>query len=232
MDWEETRRRLAGRRERGLLTQGAVEHGFLFLRLSYLRGFENLMADMASGEPRLRDLVRLVTGYNEGLVSRYLECGIDEMCFADDLGAQTASVIGPRFFRAWIRPAYQRLMSPCRQAGVHVSLHTDGYIMDILEEILACGVTILNPQDLVNGIDALAAEAKGRVCINLDVDRQRIVPYGTRREVYDLIEEGVRKLGSPRGGLMLVCGVYPPTPPENVDAVCCAFERLRTYWWE
>ena len=45
-----------------------------------------------------------------------------------------------------------------------------------------------------------------------------------------LIEEGVRKLGSPKGGLELVCGIYPPTPPENVDAIACAFEEFREYW--
>jgi len=39
-------------------------------------------------------------------------------------------------------------------------------------------------------------------------------------------------LGSPQGGLELICGIYPPTPPENVDAVCAAFERARAWWWE
>ena len=41
-----------------------------------------------------------------------------------------------------------------------------------------------------------------------------------------------RKLGSPRGGLELIVGIYPPTPAENIDAVCEAFEGLRTYWWD
>ncbi|HUT74906.1 MAG TPA: hypothetical protein VM221_08775 [Armatimonadota bacterium] len=42
----------------------------------------------------------------------------------------------------------------------------------------------------------------------------------------------VRKLGSPAGGLGLLVGMYPPTPPENVDPLCDAMEEFRTYWWE
>ena len=232
IDWEATRSSLRERREKGLLTTGGVEHGFLFMRLYYLRGFENLMLDMASDEPRLPDLIEMVTEYNWGLVNRYLEVGIDVMNFGEDLGAQDASVMGPKQFNKWIAPAYKRLMGPCRDAGVHVYLHSDGYIMDIMDEVLDCGVTIINPQDLIHGIDNIAAELKGRVCIDLDVDRQSVVPFGTPQEIRDLIEEEVRKLGSPQGGLTMVCGIYPPTPPENVDALCSAFEEFRTYWWD
>ena len=66
--------------------------------------------------------------------------------------------------------------------------------------------------------------------VNLDIDRQTVVPFGTRREIRDLIEEEVRTLGAPEGGLSFVCGIYPPTPPENIDAVCAALEEFRTYW--
>ena len=42
----------------------------------------------------------------------------------------------------------------------------------------------------------------------------------------------MRKLGDPSGGLELICGIYPPTPPENVDALCEALRKFRTYWWD
>lgn len=82
----------------------------------------------------------------------------------------------------------------------------------------------------VNGIDNFAEQVKGRVCINLDVDRQRIVPFGSPSDVRDLIREEVMKLGSPAGGLEMIVGIYPPTPVENVDALCSALEEFRTYW--
>jgi hypothetical protein len=70
------------------------------------------------------------------------------------------------------------------------------------------------------------------VCIRLDIDRQRIVPFGARQEIMELIEQEVRLLGSPRGGLEFIAGIYPPTPPENVDALCAALEAYYTFWWD
>lgn len=84
-------------------------------------------------------------------------------------------------------------------------------------------MTILNPQDLCSSIDELARHVKGRVRVALDTDRPRIVPFGTRQEIRELIREQVVKLGSPEGGLMLDAGIYPPTPAENVDALCEAY---------
>jgi len=184
--------------------------------------------------PQRRDLPRLVAmvrDYNQVIVDKWLEMGVDRVAFGEDLGTQTASMISPRDFAKWITPAYTKLMKPCREKGTLVALHSDGYIMELMDEFIKCGIDIINPQDLCNGIDALAAEVKGRMCIRLDIDRQTIVPFGTPQEIHDLIEEEVRKLGSPQGGLELLCGIYPPTPAENVDALCEAMEEFRTYYW-
>ncbi len=232
VDWEDERERLQAAAERGELRMAGTEHGFLFLRLYYLRGFENLMLDMATGEPKLRQLIDMITDYTLFQVQRYLEYGIDVYGIAEDLGAQKSSVMGPRMFAEWIAPAYRTLIEPLRAAGVHVHNHSDGYVMDIIDQLLEVGMSICNIQDLVNGVENIRDTLKGRVCVDLDVDRQSIVPYGTPREIDELIEYEVRTLGSERGGLMLTCGIYPPTPPENVDAVLTAMEKYERYWWE
>ena len=231
-DWEAIRQSFEQAKREGHLTGGSVPHGYLFMRLGYLRGFESFLLDVAADDPRLRRLIDVVQRHNKALVGQYLRLGVDQMSFNEDLGAQSASILSPSQFRKWIAPSYHDLMRPCRDAGAHVSLHSDGHIMELMDDLIAVGVDIINPQDLCNGIDNLVREVKGRVCINLDVDRQTVVPFGTRQEIRALIEEEVRKLGSPRGGLSFIVGIYPPTPPENVDALLDAFEEFRTYWWE
>jgi len=231
-DWDKVRKDLAEAHARGELLTGSLEHGFLFLRLSYLRGFENMLMDMATAPAQFQQLIDMVTGFNEKIVRQYLDIGIDVLEAGDDLGTQTASICGARHFHRWITPAYQRLFRPCRRAGTLVALHSDGHIMDLMDEFAACGVDIVNPQDRVNGIDELAREVKGRFCIRLDIDRQHTLPYGTRADVRSLIEDAVRKLGSPSGGLEFIAGIYPPTPAENVDALADALEEFRTWWWD
>ena len=133
-------------------------------------------------------------------------------------------------FRKWVKPAYAALMQPCKKAGMYIGLHSDGKTLDILEDQIEAGVDVVNPQDLCNGIDELARRIKGKACIRLDIDRQSVVPYGTPKDIDDLIHEEIEKLGSPKGGLMMVCGLYPPTPPKNVEALAKALEKYSTMW--
>lgn len=238
------RRELAEKRARDEIISCDSEHGFLFMRLYYLRGFDNFMMDVASQDPRLDRLVEIVAGYWERVFRPHIEAGIDLLSTADDLGTQTASMLGPDHFRRWLLPTYKRLFlpartpatagsvagGPARRAGAHVFMHHDGYIMDIMDEIIESGVSIVNPQDLVNGIDNIAREVKGRVCIRIDIDRQQVLPFGSPGDVRELVKEEVMKLGSPAGGLEMVVGIYPPTSLENAEALFSALEEYRTYW--
>ncbi len=221
---------LAAQRAEGTLTQAWTDHGFLFMRLFYLRGFENFLMDVATEDPRLDALIETVIGYWERTLLPRIEAGVDIVNAADDLGTQTASILGPKYFQRYLLPAYQRIFQAARRKGSLVKMHHDGYILDIMDDLIASGVNIVNPQDLVNGIDALAAGVKGRACICLDVDRQSVLPFGSPGDVRDLIGEEVMKLGSPAGGLEMIVGVYPPTPLANVEALMSAMEEYRTYW--
>jgi len=227
---EKAREALEKQRETGEVVSCGTEHGFLFMRMFYLRGFDNFMMDVATEDPRLDRLVEIIAGYWERVIEPYIAAGIDCLSPADDLGTQTASILGPKHFRRWIMPTYKRLFLPARKAGAHVAMHHDGYIMDIMDELIESGVSIVNPQDLVNGIDNIAREVKGRACIRIDIDRQKVLPFGSPGDVRNLVKEEVLKLGSPAGGLEMVCGVYPPTPLANVEALCSALEEYRTYW--
>jgi sulfur relay (sulfurtransferase) DsrC/TusE family protein len=83
---------------------------------------------------------------------------------------------------------------------------------------------------LVNGIDWIAQHFAGRVCIELDIDRQFITPYGTPAQIDALIREEVEKLGSRRGGLMMIYGLYPGVPLENAAALMDAMEKYAFFY--
>jgi len=232
MDWPAWHNEVRKKKARGGLTGGGLTHGFFLMRLWYVRGFENLMLDFATDEPRLRDLCEMITQRNLYFVNEFVQAGVDRVYFGEDIGTQTASIISPKDFGNWVVPHYKRVMKPVKEAGIIVDTHHDGYIMELVDLLLECGCDVLNPQDLCNGLDNIEKYIKGRCCIKLDIDRQKIVPFGTPQEIHELIEEEVKRLGSPEGGLSMVVGMLPPTPPENCEALFSAFERYRTYWFE
>jgi uroporphyrinogen decarboxylase len=109
-------------------------------------------------------------------------------------------------------------------------MHSDGDIRDLVDDLVVSGVDVLNLQDLVNGIDWIAAHLKGRVCIDLDIDRQSVTRFGNPAQIDALIREEIEKLGSPQGGLMMIYGLYPGVPLENVTALMDALERYATFY--
>ena len=207
-----------------------LEHGFLFLRLTYLRGFQNFMLDVAEEDRRLYELRDRVTDYWYRIAEAALDCGAVSVGGGDDLGLQDRLPISPAAWRKLIKPGFGRIFGLARERGASVRLHTDGYIVDIIPDLIEVGVTDLNPQDLVNGLDTIATLAKGKVHISLDIDRQRITAFGTPDEVDRHIRNCIETLGSPDGGLSLAWGVNPGTPIENIEAAVRAIEKYRDMW--
>lgn len=209
---------------------GRHPHGFMWLRLLDLRGFEQMMVDFAEEPPELHQLIDLVLEYNMRELELRLEREDHElMYFGDDLGMQHGLAIRPEKWRKYLKPCYARIYGCCHEAGRSVYMHTDGHIIEIIPDLIECGVNILNPQIRANGLDNLVAVAKGKVCVHLDLDRQ-LFPFATPQEIDDHVREAVVKLGSPEGGLWLNAECEPDVPLENIEAICSAIEKYRGYY--
>ena len=225
-DWADIARRMAEAKRRGGLAQGGgLPHGFMYMRLFYLRRFENLMTDMACDDPHLPGLIRMVEDFNLPVIRRYLELGAEYMSFGDDLGLQDSLPMSPAMWRRYIKPSYVRLLAPCREAEVPVYLHTDGHVLEIIPDLIEAGVRVLNPQIRANGLEGLQRMAKGKVAIDLDLDRQ-LFPFATPSEIEDHIGEMFEGLYMKEGGLTLHAECEPDVPLENIDRICTVLEGI------
>jgi len=206
-----------------------LPHGFMFLRLIYLRGYEEAMIDFAEDAPELQQMIDIVLAYNVGETTRLLREDPDMLWCGDDLGIQIALPISPEQWRRYLKPCYAKLYGMARAIGAGVNMHTDGHIIPIIADLIECGVTVLNPQIRANGLDALTRECKGKVCLNLDLDRQ-MFPFCTPAEIDAHVREVVETLGAREGGLWLTAEIGPDIPLENIEAICVALETYRGYY--
>ncbi len=205
-------------------------HGFMFLRLTYLRGFEEMMIDFAEEPPELQMMIDVVCNYN----LRQVRLRLDELrgmrgelvCFGDDLGMQQSLPISPEKWRKYLKPCFARIYGLVRGAGHHVYMHTDGHILEIIPDLIETGVEVINPQVRANGLDRLREACFGKVCVNLDLDRQ-MFPFCRPADIHAHVREAVAKLGSPKGGVWLSAEIAPDVPLENVEAICAALEKAR-----
>ena len=209
-----------------------MPHGFMYLRLGDIRGFEEIMVDFAEEPPELQMLIDKVLEYNMRQVARKL-AKISQprqiVYFGDDLGMQHSLPVSPEKWRRYLKPCFSQIYAPIKAAGHYVYMHTDGRILDIIPDLVACGVDVVNPQVGANGLENLAEVCKGKVCVDLDLDRQKF-PFWRPEDIDRHVKEAVDILGAPEGGLWLKAEIADDVPLENVEAICSALERYSNYY--
>lgn len=201
--------------------------GTLFEQMQWLRGSENLFVDIATDPDELHALADRLVERSLVRIRGYLEAGADCLVFADDWGAQDRLLIRPDRWRAFFKPRYRRLFEPILESGRHIWFHTDGWTVDIWEDLLELGVTILNPQHSLMPRHLLEERLAGRVCIRSDLDRQHIIPFGTPDEVRAHVADTIDLFGRFNGGLILHGEVGADVPFENIRAMVEAFVEHR-----
>ena len=230
MDWDKEEKRIAQCKADGLLTKLGLRHGHTFLQVCDIHGYENVIFDMEDEEPMLRRLLNDITDFNAAILQKYANMGVDILTVAEDLGMQQGPMLSPKNFADYILPCYERLAGIAKRSGSILHMHSDGDIRTLTSMLLGCGMDVLNLQDLVNGLDWIEDNLKGKVCIELDIDRQKITPYGTPADIDALIRREVEQLGTKDGGLMMLYGLYPGVPLENVAALMDAMEKYAFYY--
>jgi uroporphyrinogen-III decarboxylase len=172
----------------------------------------------------------MVEAFNTYIIDQYVDMGVDMISYPEDLGMQNGPMISPKHFRKYIKPSYDRMMKPARDKGCIIHMHSDGDIRTLVDDLIDSSVEVINLQDLVNGIDWIAGKFAGRTCVELDIDRQKITAMGTPEQIDRLILEEVTKIGSKKGGLMMIYGWYPGVPLQNAKALMDAMERYAFYY--
>ena len=230
INWDNISEQIRNAKALGTFTIGGLPHGHTFLRLQDIRGYENFLFDMCDEDPNVLKLIDMVEEFNFDYINKWLELEPDMISYPEDLGMQVGPMISPDQFRKYIKPSYQRLMKPARDKGIIVHMHSDGDIRSLADDLVDGGVEVINLQDLVNGIDWIADRFGGKVCVDLDVDRQDITFSGSTAQIDAMIHEEVEKIGCKEGGLMLLYGLYPGVPLKNAKALMDAMERYSLFY--
>ena len=206
-----------------------VSGGGFFQHMQHLRGPASYFIDLAEDNEGVNELADRMVEYNLSSIHRYIELGVDCVAFGDDWGAQSSLLIHPDHWRRFFKPRYARMFEPVRDAGAHVWFHSDGWMLEIIEDLIEIGVTVLNPQHTCMGNDRVAEIVDGRICIRTDIDRQWVIPFGTPEKIEAAVKDAIASFGRHNGGIILHGEVGPDVPYENIEALYSSFYRYGRY---
>jgi uroporphyrinogen decarboxylase len=197
-----------------------------FEQLQQFRGMENVMIDVAGESPAFYRLLDDLLSFNLRWIDKWTKLEYDGLHFADDWGGQSSLLIRPETWRRIFKPRYAAMFEPVRSAGLDVWFHSDGAVNEIVGDLIEIGVDVINVQTAVVGHDWIARHARGRAALRTDIDRQRVLPFGSPAEVKEEVQRTFECCGTRDGGLIACGEVGPDVPLENIRAM---YEAFREY---
>jgi uroporphyrinogen decarboxylase len=199
----------------------------LFERMQHLRGSEQLFLDLAGLEPELYLLRDMVHDYFMKQLALWVKTDVDGIHLADDWGAQQALLISPALWRSFFKPLYRDYCDLAHAHGKYVLMHSDGYILDIIPDLIEIGVNAVNSQLFCMPIEALAEQFAGRICFWGEIDRQRLLTSGTPDDVRAAVRRVANAfLPKKRTGLVGQVHGGKDHRPENIEAAYDEWSRV------
>ena len=202
----------------------------LYERIHFIRGLENTWTDIYLEPENLHRLIDLLVDMNLKSIAHYAGLGVDGYMFCDDWGLQDRLMIDPEKWREFWKPAYRRVYEAAHAAGMQTFLHSCGYIVDILDDLIDCGLDVIQMDQQQNmGLALLSERFRGRITFWCPVDIQTVMQRGTG-EIRAYARELFARLATPHGGF--IAGYYGDPVgaghrPEAVRAMCEEFVALR-----
>jgi uroporphyrinogen decarboxylase len=130
--------------------------------------------------------------------------------------------MSPDDFRAQIKPYFSDLIGRIKGRYPHIKfyLHCHGQVMDLVPDLIECGVDILNPILPLDNMDpaVLKREYGDQLCFQGGIDIEHVLPFGSLDEVEYHVTQTLDTL-APGGGYMFKAqAISPVIPYENLSA--------------
>jgi len=202
----------------------------IYERVHFIRGLENTWADIYESPDQLGKLIDILVDMNFAAIKHYAEAGADGYIFCDDWGLQNRLMISPDSWREIWKPRYARIYRAAHDAGLLTFLHSCGYIVDILDDLIEIGLDVIQMDQQENmELELLGERFGGRITFYCPVDIQNTMAHGTLDDIRAYCRKMVRLLGRQEGGFIARWYGDPVGAghrQEAVDAMCEEFLTL------
>ena len=196
-----------------------------FERLQFLRTSTQLYIDLAEERPEFYELLHTVHEFYLKEMEKWAVTKVDALSFMDDWGAQQRLLISPRMWRKIFKPLYKDYIELAHAYGKKIFMHSDGYIADIIPDLVEMGLDALNSQLFSMNIEEIGAQFRGKITFWGEIDRQYLLSFGTPAEV----DAAVRRVNdhlNANGGVIAQCEFSAGSKPENVFQVYRTWEEI------
>lgn len=207
------------------------QYGDIFTWVWESMGFERFAMAIYE-EPELIEMLFEKVG---GIVYNLFENMVDfehvgAIWYSDDLAYTGGMMIAPDFFRDYLFPWVKKIGGLAKKRNIPFLYHSDGVLWDVMDDLIACGVTSLHPIEPKSmEILEVKQRAGGKLSVvgNIEVD---LLARGTPEQIEEEVKDRLRRV-APGGGYCLGSSNSVPEycSMENYIAMLNANERWGSY---
>ena len=196
-----------------------------FERFQFIRTSANAFIDLVEKPPELFELLNRIHQHYLKEVEAWAATAVDAISLMDDWGTQRGLIASPDVFRQIFLPMYREYAEIARRYGKYLFMHSDGNIMDIIPDLIDAGVSALNAQIFCMGVEELGERYRGKLTFWGEIDRQNLLPHGSRQDIRQAVYEVWLHLYQD-GGVIGQCEFGLEADPENVFTVYETWDAL------
>jgi uroporphyrinogen decarboxylase len=203
--------------------------GAVFESSNGFLGMPNNLMYMLTEPRKLHDWYRKLSDWWQAQAQMVIDCGIDVLHLSDDWGQNNRMLFSPECWWEFVFPHDKAIVDIGKRAGVPVSLHSCGYMMDVVGGCVDLGLDVLNPIQTSAGMDpyAIKRDYGDRLCLYGALDVRDVLP----RYSLPQIDAEVKRLmdGLKPGGGYIFCSAHTVNPDIPLESVEKAYERALEY---
>lgn len=197
-----------------------------FERLQFIRTMEQALMDLLERPSELFILLDRMHQFYCREIEIWAQTEVDGITFMDDWGTQNGLLIPPALFREIFKPMYREYAEIAHKHGKYLFMHSDGYITEIIPDLIEVGVDALNSQIFCMGVEELGEKFRGKITFWGEIDRQHLLVNGTQKEISQAVKQVFQSLYA-EGGIIAQCEFGLEARPENVAAVFAAWDSFQ-----
>ncbi len=214
-------------RQHGLLVAGGWGVGADMV--GWLCGLQNLIFMTYRQPDFLRDLLEVIADWNLSRMRAAFSLPLD--LYIKRAWYENCDFWTPKNWQAFLQPSLRQEVELAHGAGAKFGYLITSQAMPLIDLIIETGVDVLigvDPREY--DLEALAAKAKGRLCLWGGINGHLTVERGTPGQVAQEVADAMQRL-APLGGFILSpvdnLREYSPEIEGNVKALVESWEKLR-----
>lgn len=192
----------------------------LYERAWSLRGIENLLMDMVMNPGFVTALFEKIVEYNLAVAEIVMDYPVDAIFFGDDWGQQKGLIMGPGYWRKFIKPALKTMYQTIKDRGLYLCQHSCGDINEVFGDLIEIGLDIYNTfQPEIYDVERVKREYGKYLSFYGGVSTQKVLPFGSPEDVKRETRMMMDVMGQDGGYIVAPTHAMPPDiTVENMAA--------------